>query len=196
MTLRYILLGLLGRRRSGYELKTDFSQSLRHFWSAPLSQVYPALHALAEEGLASCIQRPSPKGPPRKLYRRTRAGKQELERWLREPPDIPDVRIPYLAQFYFLGQLRDPPATEAFLRTLRASFEERLRRLEGAEESEVLGPGLDDESMTLEELHPYMSLRFGIIRLRSNIEWCDESLERLRRHGQASAGGTVPAEPP
>ncbi|MYK68861.1 MAG: PadR family transcriptional regulator, partial [Gammaproteobacteria bacterium] len=43
MSLDHILLGLLRDPATGYDLKSAFSERIRHFWSAELSQIYPAL---------------------------------------------------------------------------------------------------------------------------------------------------------
>ena len=40
MSLDHILLGLLREPATGYDLGNAFSENVRHFWSAELSQIY------------------------------------------------------------------------------------------------------------------------------------------------------------
>ena len=51
MSLRHILLGLAERECSGYDVKKEFDTSLRNFWRAELSQIYPQLQKLEKDGL-------------------------------------------------------------------------------------------------------------------------------------------------
>ena len=50
MSLDHILLGLLREPATGYDLGNAFSENVRHFWSAELSQIYPALKRLEQRG--------------------------------------------------------------------------------------------------------------------------------------------------
>ena len=88
MSLRHLLLGLLESPASGYDLKKQFDQSLRNFWHAELSQIYPQLQKLEDEGFVSSRHEDSPSGPPRRVYRRSARGRRELLDWLRAGPEI------------------------------------------------------------------------------------------------------------
>ena len=54
MSLNHILLGMLKEPGSGYDLGKRFSEGPIHFWSAELSQIYPALRRMTERGWLSC----------------------------------------------------------------------------------------------------------------------------------------------
>ncbi len=66
MSLKHILLGLLEKPNSGYDIKQYFDQVFRHFWAADLAQIYPTLNRLEKEGLASSDRVVSDKASPRK----------------------------------------------------------------------------------------------------------------------------------
>ena len=83
MSLENILLGMLDEPASGYDLKTEFSEGARHFWSAELSQIYPTLKKMELRGWLSSEVASSAKGPPRRVFRRTDAGRKQLLEWLR-----------------------------------------------------------------------------------------------------------------
>jgi PadR family transcriptional regulator AphA len=69
-------------------------------WDAELAQVYPALRRLARGGFVSAKRRRSEKGPPRREYRITPAGRREFREWLAEPLALP--RDAALARLAFL----------------------------------------------------------------------------------------------
>ena len=86
MSLQHILLGMLEQPASGYDLKQAFEQQQAHYWSANLAQIYPTLNRMEEKGLLASAEQPSPKGPPRRVYRRTSAGREALVDWLTGGP--------------------------------------------------------------------------------------------------------------
>ena len=45
------MLGMLREPHSGYDIKKTFEKSLRSFWRAELSQIYPLLQKMEDEGL-------------------------------------------------------------------------------------------------------------------------------------------------
>ncbi len=56
MSLQHILLGLLREPASGYDLKAYFDKSVRYFWAAELSQIYPTLQRMEKAVLVLCQQ--------------------------------------------------------------------------------------------------------------------------------------------
>ena len=82
MTLDHILLGLLREPQSGYELKAAFDLSLNYFWPAELSQIYRNLKRLEADGAVTSRSAPSEKGPERRVYSLTPAGRRKRTyRW-------------------------------------------------------------------------------------------------------------------
>lgn len=86
MSLPHVLLGLLARGpASGWDLKARLSRDAALAWDADLAQIYGALRRLQRGGFASMKRRRSTKGPARREYRLTPAGRRELSRFLEEP---------------------------------------------------------------------------------------------------------------
>lgn len=77
MSLEHILLGLLREPATGYDIKNAFSASVRHFWSAELSQIYPTLKRLEQRRMLRSRLEPSPKGPNRRVYTLTEEGRAD-----------------------------------------------------------------------------------------------------------------------
>lgn len=175
---------MLSRPASGYDLGQAFQQAIRHFWSAELAQIYPALAKLEKQGLLDSERVPSEKGPPRKVYRRTAAGREALVDWLLQGPIVRSERMPYLTQVFFLGETSLEEAIR-FYEALRDDFRahhaelveiERGWRSEDPRYPDALEPG---------ELHQQMTLDLGIRKYRLIHEWCQDCIDRLERRRNA-----------
>ncbi len=187
MSLKHILLGMLAEPHSGYDLKKEFNQSLRNFWNAELSQIYPQLQKLEKEGLLSSRLVASSSGPPRRVYRRTARGRRELMSWLAAGPQVGEERIAYLAQVFFLGELSEPHEAIAFMQELRdhmAAWLESLRATEA--EWQASDPRYPD-ALPDEEFFPQLTLALGLKKVAANVEWCDECIARLVARGTLAA---------
>lgn len=181
MSLEHILLGLLRSPCSGYDLKRTFAEGARHFWSAELSQIYPTLKRMQRRGWLTSRREPSPKGPPRRIYRRTARGHAALRQWLLGEPVLGAERFAYLAQLSFLGELGDLERTRAFLQQLRAKLAAQQAFL-----TQVINSAMPDPT-TLDPLtfHEHLCLQMGIASLGAKVEWCDAALELTAlRHAQ------------
>jgi PadR family transcriptional regulator AphA len=84
---RYFTLGLLAHQpMSGYDIRR-FLKSLEWLIGSPsFGIIYPALHALLEDGLVTMEVASRPDKPPRKIYSITEAGRQALLEWVDQPP--------------------------------------------------------------------------------------------------------------
>ena len=87
VSFRHFILGLLTKRSmSGYDIRR-LLRSLDWLLGNPsFGTIYPALHALLEDGLVTVEVVPHPSRPPRKIYTITEAGKQALKEWVAQPP--------------------------------------------------------------------------------------------------------------
>ena len=122
-------LGLLSfGEASGYDLKKHFASTVDHFFATGFGSIYPALAALAEQGLVTCSTATHEGRPERKIYRITAQGETELRQMLLVSNPGHKVRSEFLAVLYFAHLL--PPAHLAQLLDSRiAGMEAGLRRL-------------------------------------------------------------------
>ena len=181
MSLKHILLGLAERECSGYDVKKAFDTSLRNFWRAELSQIYPQLQNLEKDGLLESEKADSAHGPQRVVYHRTKAGEAALKAWLEAGPVVGTERIAFLAQTYFLHELDSDDQRLEFMTALRAYFHERLERLQNiydhwSEQFEGFPDSLPDD-----EFYPQLTLSCGLHRIGATLAWCDETIEKIRR---------------
>lgn len=178
MSLRHILLGFLQTPQSGYDLRRQFEESVAAFWSAKLSQIYPTLRKMEQDGLVISEKQASPKGPDRVVYARTPEGERELETWLLSGPLLQEQRNHFLAQVYFLDHL---PPDEA------ASFFDRM-----AEMCDWQGQRLDErdalyreqcgdtEKLADDQVYKYAALDLGRRGTRMYAEWARDWAKTIR----------------
>ena len=107
MSLRHTLLGFLYLSPlTGYEIKTHMDNSTQFFWHASLSQIYPELNKLEQEGLLQSEVYPQQGKPDKRIYTITQTGRAALLGWLGEPIDhLPATKDPPLLKLFFSGVL-------------------------------------------------------------------------------------------
>ncbi len=87
MKVNDVLLGLVALHPniSGYDLKKVIDDSTRYFIPIQLSQIYPSLKKMTEEGLLSYSEEITEGGRATKRYCLTKAGEEKLFSVLRNP---------------------------------------------------------------------------------------------------------------
>lgn len=115
MDVKTVCLGMLtDGPASGYDLKKEFESSFAHFFAAGYGSIYPALSALAEDGLVDCELVPQDGKPDRKVYQITEGGRAFLLEALENETPFHKVRSEFLAQLCFAHLMR-PEVVEAVL---------------------------------------------------------------------------------
>jgi DNA-binding PadR family transcriptional regulator len=190
VSLEHILLGLLREPASGYDLKAVLDHGIGHFWAAELSQVYPTLKRLEKQKLLRSRRAASKRGPGRIVYEITASGRKELAAWLRNEPEFGDMRHTFLAQIYLMDELSDLPHTLRFLEQLHTRWAARLAALKNKEkEWSQRYPEFPDD-LPLAAFHQHLTLRMGEHAHQGWLEWCEESIRRVRaRLGKENHNG-------
>ncbi len=181
MSLKHALLGFLNfAPMTGYELKKYFDISVNHFWSAELSQIYPTLGKMAEDGLLTCELKYQADAPNSKIYHLTEAGREELLRWLKEPAELIRHREVFLIKVFFGANLSDAE--------LVGQLQDQLRRHK--ERLGIYQAILDQAGVThmthkwlgrREALCQIATLRAGILNEEAWIKWCDETIVNIQK---------------
>jgi len=128
VSLPHVLLGLLSRAPgSGWDLKARLVREPSIGWDAELAQIYPALKTLLRGGFVAMKRRRSTKGPARREYRITPAGRHELLAWIAEPPRLPRPKDSALARIAFLERAR-PEERARHLASYRSLLADALKR--------------------------------------------------------------------
>ena len=134
----YVVLGLIEQMQpaSPYDLKRAVAMGVGQFWSLPHTQLYSECTRLAEAGLLA--ERREESGRRRRIYRLTKAGTAELDRWRAEPTsDLYELRDAGLLKLFFGADSKTlaPEQLEAHeekLREYEAQLEE-CRRIDAPE---------------------------------------------------------------
>jgi DNA-binding PadR family transcriptional regulator len=88
VSVRHALLALLRQGpKYGLQLRLEFEERTGEVWPLNVGQVYTTLQRLERDGLVVADAEDGEQGPQR-TFRLTDAGSEELERWLRTPPDM------------------------------------------------------------------------------------------------------------
>ena len=126
----YVVLGLIEQMQpaSPYDLKRAVAMGVGQFWSLPHTQLYAECTRLAEAGLLA--ERREDSGRRRRIYRLTKAGVEELDRWRSEPTgELYELRDAGLLKLFFGADPKSlaPPQLEAHGERLR-EYEELLEQ--------------------------------------------------------------------
>lgn len=181
MNLDGILLGLLRNPATGYQVKQAFDTIFSHIWAAELSQIYRTLKRLEAEGCLKSRAEPSAKGPEQRKYEITAKGRRRLHAWLSSGPQVGDERHAHVAQLFFMGELRDFGATQAFLEQLLGKYRARIAALKAMENSWRSADPSYPDRLDPEAFHSALTLQMGIQRTETLAQWAETSLKRVRQ---------------
>ena len=154
VSLRYAALGLLAQQPgSGYDLLKRFENSMANVWPATQSQLYGELNKLADAGLIE-VTDIGPRG--RKEYRVTKAGREDLLRWMTAADDDPPFRSAGLLRVFLLGEM---PPDLARAHVVAARRARRRRAQPGISTSAIASTGTTATPTSMDA--PHSSTAFG-----------------------------------
>jgi len=108
MVLKFILLGLIDiAPMSGYDIVKAFDYAALFYWHATHTQVYRTLKDLEKEGWIRGEVVRQTDNPNKKVFHITDAGKEALAGWVREEPELPGFKHPFLIKFTYAALLGD-----------------------------------------------------------------------------------------
>jgi len=180
MSLPYILLGMTAQPISGYDIKQEFEGSLRHFWHAELSQLYPALKKLVDSGLADVKTVSSDKGPDKKLYQRTEAGRTTLLNWLAGTPSYSPPKLAILGQVFFLSELNSKDQALEFFNDLLSRYQQIKQSLLAVEQRWQAEEPRYPDNLPDDQFYQQLTLDAGIRMMDTYIGWADHAIQRIK----------------
>ena len=107
MPIHHAVLGLLCEGPSyGYELKASFEEAVGPQWGElNIGHLYQVLDRLVRDGLVTKREVAQRTRPDKVVYRLTRAGRSELNRWLAEPMARRSYRDDFFLKLFVAAQL-------------------------------------------------------------------------------------------
>ncbi len=185
MDVKTLCLGVLAMRpATGYEIRKGLEEGLfSHFQDAAFGSIYPALKALAAEGLVVGAEEAQEARPDRRVYRLTEAGRNALLAALLKPPGPDKVRSDFMFVMVFAHLL--PPER------LDALLQERARWLR--EHIALLDCGGDQPI----EPGRVFARGYGLAVYRAELEYVESArrpfIDRVRAHAAAGEPAMVGA---
>jgi DNA-binding PadR family transcriptional regulator len=153
---------------SGYDVKR-LLKSLNWLIGSPsFGSLYPSLHALLEDGLATVDIVHSESKPPRKVYSITEAGRQALQEWMDQPME-PGASLKAFLMRLMLASNLSHTRLVAYLQQRRsqvALYRADLERVTSAQD-ETAGLG------------QRLAFDYGLAAARTELAWLDRTLRRM-----------------
>ncbi|GAA2066126.1 PadR family transcriptional regulator [Streptomyces albiaxialis] len=174
-----ILVSLLEKPGSGYELARRFDRSIGYFWAATHQQIYRVLKRMEGDGWIGAREVAQQARPDKKEYSVAAPGRDALARWLHEPIEPESVRHELAVKIR--GAAFDDPA--ALIREVerhRQAHADRLAHYLAGERRDFTGPEAPGTLDAGQELQ-HVVLRGGIAYERMTLDWLDDVLATLHR---------------
>jgi DNA-binding PadR family transcriptional regulator len=181
VSVRHALLALLSEGpKYGLQLREEFEARTGEVWPLNVGQVYTTLQRLERDELVESDD--TGEDGPQKGFRITEAGREELARWLRTPPDMTapprdELVIKVLVALRVPGT--DVPGVIQAHRRYLVELMQEWTRLKEHEAGHDLGLALVVDA--------------ELFRLDSVIRWLDSADGRIKR---AAADAPNPSYPP
>ncbi|MFF5506142.1 PadR family transcriptional regulator [Streptomyces roseolus] len=173
-----ILVSLLEKPGSGYELARRFERSIGYFWTATHQQIYRVLKRMENDGWVAAREVPQQGRPDKKEYSVADLGHAALSSWLHEPIEPESVRHD-LAVKIRGAAFDDPAGLVREVERHRQAHADRLAHYLAGEERDF--PAAPDGPPDPERELQHVVLRGGIAYERMMIAWLDDVLATLRR---------------
>lgn len=169
-----ILVALVEKASSGYDLARRFDKSIGQFWTATHQQVYKVLARMESDGWIASTHVAQDGRPDKKVYDPTAAGRAELRAWLALPAEREATRSD-LAVKIRGASYGDPALVAEEVARHRAAHAERLEFYLANEKYEFPDP----DALRGHRLHQWLVLRGGISLERGLIDWYDDVIAAL-----------------
>ncbi|WP_406055527.1 PadR family transcriptional regulator [Streptomyces sp. NBC_01077] len=200
-----ILVSLLEKPGSGYELARRFERSIGYFWTASHQQIYRVLKRMENDGWVDVRDVPQHGRPDKKEYSVADLGRAALSSWLHEPVEPESIRHD-LAVKIRGAAFDDPAALIQEVERHRRAHAERLAHYLAGEERDFTGAeaearaeapgaadglpgsalgsppdGSPDGPLDAGRELQHVVLRGGIAYERMTLAWLDDVLATLHR---------------
>jgi DNA-binding PadR family transcriptional regulator len=185
VSFRHFILGLLTRRpMSGYDIKRSLKSLAWLVGNPSFGSLYPALHALLNDGWVTVEVDSRQDRPSRKIYSITETGRQALEEWVNQPAG-PNASMKAFVMRLILADNLSQAGLIAQLHQRRAQVAAHRATLEQT-------AGVQDDGA---DLGQRLALDYGIALATTELAWLDSTLNQLFQGPLSTEGvqGNTPA---
>ena len=170
-----ILVTLLDKPQTGYELGKRFEQTVGFFWRASHQQIYGELHKMESRGWVRGETIEQSDRPNRIVYEITGEGRKVVQAWAAEDAAPPSVKEELLVKLFALGEVKPAVLLERIENRL-AVHQKRIAHYRQVMAEHYPEP----DKLKGKRRGRYLGLRLGIMNEEVGIDWCNEALEMLR----------------
>lgn len=176
MSLSHALMtSLLEKSSSGYDLARRFDKSIGFFWRATHQQIYRELARMEKAGWIASEAAPDGGRTRKRIYQVLDAGRVELERWVREPAPVHDMRDELMVRMRADAVIGPLGLQEEIWRRMavHTSQLQAYRQIEARD-----FPA--DKTLTREARIQHLILKTGIMHEQGWLNWSKEALQVLQ----------------
>lgn len=170
-----LLVSLIEKPASGYELARRFDRSIGYFWHATHQQIYRELARMEQDGWVRAGVIEQPGRLDKKVYAARPAGRKALAAWLAEPAEPAGIREDLLVKLRAAAATGNVGGLADEIRRHRALHAQRLAEYGAFDKRDYPRGRKLDAAARLQRL----ALRSGIVYESGWVTWCDEALATL-----------------
>lgn len=171
-----LLVSLLEKPSSGYELARRFDRSIGHFWHATHQQIYRVLARMESDGWIVAEVLAGMTAPDRKEFSVTPHGREEISRWLDQPSEPENPRVALMVKMRALV-FDDPARLIPELERHRNEHAKRVADYRAIETRDFLA---QPAPLNRRQALHHLVLKSGLRYEQGWLDWCDEALALLR----------------
>jgi DNA-binding PadR family transcriptional regulator len=153
---------------SGYDINRVLKNLGWLVGNPSFGSLYPALHALQKDGLVEVDVENRDRGPSRKIYSITIAGKQTFQHWIDQPAG-PHASTKAFVMRLILAESYPDAALISQLHQRRAQVTAHRAALDQALATQDNNRGLGQQ----------MALEYGLALANTELDWLDRTLAKL-----------------
>jgi len=177
-----ILIALLEKPSSGYDLARRFDRAIGYFWHATHQQIYRELGRMVEAGWVAAVEEEVAAAPRKKVYSVLPVGREEVMRWARETPLGRDDRNAFLLKLRADAVVGPLGLGDELLHLI----DENRARL--ALYREIEQRDFSALSLTRGQQLQYAILKAGIRTQEMWLEWAEDVVPLLGADGKRGRG--------
>ena len=178
MSLEHAILGFLNYEpMTGYDIKKMVDISVSHFWPAVQSQIYKTLGRMEAEGFLTVEIIAQEPRPPRKVYAITESGRAALFGWLESPLPPSEVRLAWLIQIFFAGQVEDAK----ILALLEHQLKIQRKRLEGFRAIPDENRASMSDDTPRDKFFWMLTVDYGVASAAAQARWLEQVIETVKK---------------
>lgn len=183
---KFAILGFLAHEPlSGYDIKKRIESGVNNFYDISYGQIYPELSKMELGGLVTKEVETNEKGPARKIYTITSAGRSALKEWVATGVEEEKVQYDILLKLFFGSQV----SIEENIRNIKGFRDRNLKKLKMLEAFEQNLRGVLGESK--DHIFYLQTVLFGIGVCHAYINWANQAILDLTEFSKERNGGVT-----